>query len=59
MARFKVYEIADVLFEYYVDAKDEQDARNIVEQGSAHPHRTNFAEHEVTNVYEVTDDDNK
>ena len=52
MKTFIVRERADVIFEYIVEAKDAEDASDIVYQGSAHYHHTEWLENEVIEVVE-------
>ena len=59
MKTFHVRERADVIFEYIVEAKDAEDACDIVYQGSAHHHRIEWVEHEVLGAEELTDDNNQ
>ena len=59
MKTFFVRERADVIFEYYVDANDAEEACDIVHQGLSDHWHMEFIEHEVLGAEELTDDDNK
>ena len=56
---FHVRERADVIFEYIVEAIDEQDACDQVYHGTAKHHRISFIEHEVLGAEKLSDDNNQ
>jgi len=53
MKTFVVRERADVIFEYIVDAADEQEASDKVFAGEIVSHHTDWLEHEIIEVGET------
>ena len=55
MPKFMVYERADALFVYVVEAETEDDAREIVDDGCSVPVRTEYIEREIYDIRESED----
>ena len=55
MAKFMVYECANAIFVYEVEAESQDKAKEIVEEGYTDPVRTEYIEREIYEIKETED----
>jgi len=55
MAKFMVYESAQIVYVYEVEAESQDKAKEIVEEGYTDPVRTKYLEREIYQIGEASD----
>lgn len=55
MAKFMVYECANAVFMYEVEAESQDKAKEIIEEGYTDPVRTEYIEREIYDIVESND----
>ena len=56
MAKFMVYESAQTVYVYEVEAESQDKAKEIVDEGYTDPVRVEYIEREIYNIEEASDD---